>query len=149
MWRVRSWFLRATLIRQTTEAPSKRIRTITNSPTRTTTVDEREASELGGDQGPQPVSAGAREENQQSLGHMSPRPNPGSLTGSCVLKRVPTVLRNRFLKNGGAMLDAHRQSGYLCFFFLNNKKILTSTLSPYRLSGATCTGKAPISGVGV
>lgn len=47
------------------------------------------------------------------------------------------------------MLGAHRQSGYLCFFFLNNKKILTSTLSPYRLSGAICTGKAPISGLGV
>lgn len=53
---------------------------------------------------------------------MSRCPNPGSLTGSRVLKRVPTVLRNRFLKSGGAMLGAHRQSGYLCFFFLNNKK---------------------------
>lgn len=35
--RARSWFLRAARVRQTTEAPSKRIRTITNSPARTTT----------------------------------------------------------------------------------------------------------------
>ena len=63
--------------------------------------------------GPQGATAGVRVSSggrPTPLGpHVPPPPpNPGSLTGSQVLKRVPIVLRNRFLKNGGAMLGAHR-----------------------------------------
>ena len=78
--RVRSWFFRATRIRQTTEAPSKTIRTITKSPTRTTTGEERKASEAEGRGAAEPAHSRTgltKDICTWAQGEDLPRPQPG------------------------------------------------------------------------